>query len=184
MLWATVCSNKITEKLEASPSKDQSILIRCSRGFSDRYMRIYVRGDWKVQMKCNQSIIEQEDCHKWNWMLLKAQLSDIQICPRPTLCFFRRFLWSITIIFISPGIYLCKKVCQINERRQTTCSACRAQVPLKRLLRMSHGVFPGVLLPGNREGTPGPGWHFGVIPGAVELELSQVHLLVTYILHL
>lgn len=65
MLWATVCSNKITEKLEASHRKDQSILIRCSRGFSDRYMRIYVMGEWKVQIKCgNQSIIEQEDYHK------------------------------------------------------------------------------------------------------------------------
>lgn len=91
MLWATVCSNKVTEKLEASPSKDQSILIRCSWGFSDRCLRIYVRGEWKMQMKCgNQSTIEQQDCHKWK--LLKAQLSDIQICPRPTLCFFWRVL--------------------------------------------------------------------------------------------
>ena len=56
-------------------------------------------------------------------------------------------------------------------------------VPLKQLLRMSHRVFPGTLLPGNEKGVSGHGC------GILEESHSQsswngpkVHLWITYIL--
>lgn len=130
MIWATVCSNKITEKVATSPSKDQSNLVKCSQRFSDRYRRVE-RGNEVGNRERHRA----RRLSKVKLEGLKAQFPDIKICPGPSWCFFRRFLRSITVIFISPGTCLCKTLCQINERRQTTCSACRAQVPSMRLLR-------------------------------------------------
>ena len=85
---------------------------------------------WSVVIR---NIIEQQDCQKWSWKALKAQFL-ISKFAQGQLCFFRSFLRSITVIFISSDTWLCKQLCQTNERRQTTCSACRAQVPSKQLL--------------------------------------------------
>jgi hypothetical protein len=116
---------------------------------------------------------------------LKSTISKYQKCAWSQLCFFRRCLRAVALLFTAPASSLCKDLCQVNWRRQTTpVQHAELRCPQTSCCKRVTEI-PWCLVAWIWERSPCPWlWHFGGIHLAVHWNCPKAHLQVTYILDL